>query len=948
MRRTITIAQRELSSMFRVPAGWIIIALFAFLSSVLFVNQTLIPGQPGSLRYFFMYAGWLMIPIAPAVSMRLMSEEYRSGSIESLRTAPAGDWSVTLGKYLGSVGFLLLMLIPTLVYPLVLVLVSEPAPDPGPILAGYLMLVLVGMLYLAIGMFASALTASQTLAFLGTVMSLILLMVLTGVIANQLGVFWARLLGTISITARVGELAKGVIDTSTIAFFLIGSIWMLVLGAGALEIRRLGRSRAYTCVTTAAFVLATGAAAGFAGVITHTLHTRFDVTSTGAHELSDRAERIIDRLTDPTRIVLAISPGNINDPLAIDLVADVLDAYAQSSELIETSVIDLDAADGIRDTKELLAELTRRDRALIDANLDAINAAAELMGEAAPRLHALSESLGDVRDAIPATTQTNTTNRAVFEQRAAIVRLAARDLADQRDSIVEQLTPYISGEATDDDIFPFDTYADPIERSLAQLLNQLDDLGTQVDTFANAEELDSAPRRVAQPLVRQVESLRDRVAQALDRITRLNPIDTLRVARALESGETLLVIGPPEQGVAAIDLETLLLPSAAIQRAGGSAAGIIGPRAQELIASGLARLVAPAQPVLVFVHGGQPSELLGSSQIFAQTTDMLAQRGIDSVEWAAIEQPIQPSWDAVDPLGNRPRVYFVIAVDSTGQSSTSGLSGAKRAEAMGEVVSKLLDEGRDLILSLNPSIFPSAGQTDPLARAIEPFGIVPDVARPLLREKMGSMGRYADPVTTLVPEAGEHPIAQAVSGLSTVLPWATPIEILDRPGVSTQPLLQTEGDDETWGESGWLTLWRRSGQSRQAMPNQPVFNAGDDRRQESWILGAAAERTLAGQTQRLVVVGSNGWASDAIIASRARIVDGRVANQWPGNQTLFESSIAWLSGMDDLIAPGTQARAIATIEPLSDRQYSVIRWVLLAGLPGLILILGMAYRLVFG
>ena len=948
MRRTITIAQRELSSMFRVPAGWIVIALFAFLSSVLFVNQTLIPGQPATLRYFFMYAGWLMIPIAPAVSMRLMSEEYRSGSIESLRTAPAGDWSVTLGKYLGSVGFLLLMLIPTLVYPLVLLLVSDPAPDPGPILAGYLMLVLVGMLYLAIGMLASALTASQTLAFLGTVMSLILLMVLTGVIANQLGVFWGGLLGTISITTRVGELAKGIIDTSTVAFFLIGSVWMLVLGAGALEIRRLGRSRAYTCVTTVVFVVATGAAAGFAGVITHTLHARFDVTSTGSHELSDRAERIIERLTDPTRIVLAISPGNINDPLAVDLVTDVLDAYAQSSGLIETRVIDLDASDGIRDTKALLAELSERDRSLIDANLEAISAAAELMGEAAPRMQALSESLGDVRDAIPATGQTSANNRAVFEQRAAIIRLAARDLANQSNSITEQLTPHTSGESADDEIFPFDTYAEPIERSLAQLLNQLDDLGTQVDAFANAEELDSTPRRIASPLVGQIESLRDRVAQALDRITRLSPIDALRVARALETGETLLVIGPPEQGVAAIDLETLLLPSAAIQRAGGSAAGIIGPRAQELIASGLARLVAPAQPVLVFVHGGQPGELLGNSQIFAQTTDMLAQRGIDSVEWAAIEQPIQPSFDAVDPLGNRPRVYFVIAVDSTGESGTSGLSGAKRAEAMGEVVSQLLAEGRDLMISLNPSIFPSAGQTDPLARAVEPFGIVPDVARPLLHEKMGAMGRYADPVTTLVPEGGEHPIAQAMSGLSTVLPWATPIEIADRKGVTTGPLLRMQGNDETWGERGWLTLWRRSAQSRQVMTNQPVYNASDDVRRESWILGAAAQRTLTGQSQRLVVIGSNGWASDAIIASQARIVDGRVANQWAGNQTLFESSIAWLAGMDDLIAPGTQARAIATIKPLNDRQYSVIRWVLLAGLPGLVLILGMAYRLVFG
>ncbi|MFG0246243.1 MAG: hypothetical protein ACF8MF_09380 [Phycisphaerales bacterium JB052] len=950
MRRTITIAQRELSSMFRVPAGWIVIALFAFLSSVLFVNQTLIPGQPGSLRYFFMYAGWLMIPIAPAISMRLMSEEYRSGSIEALRTAPAGDWSVTLGKYLGSVGFLLLMLIPTLVYPLVLFLVSDPAPDPGPIGAGYLMLVLVGMLYLAIGMLASSLTSSQTLAFLGTVMSLILLMVLTSVIAEQMSVFWAGLLRSLSITNRVSELAKGVIDTSTLAFFLIGSVWMLVLGAGSLEIRRLGRSRAYTVVTSLVFVLATGAAVCFAGVITHTVHARFDVTSTGAHKLSARANRIVERLTDPTRIVLAFSPSSINDQLAIDLVNDVLGAYDEASVLVESRVINLDSPEGTRDSKDLLAELSNRDRALIDANLSAIDEAAHLMRDAAPQLQSLSESLSDVQNAIPATTQTNVTNRAVFEQRAAIIRLAAKDLATHSDTVLEQIAPFTSGTSEEGELFPFDTYSEPLERSLAQLLNQLDDLGNEVEAFANAEELDSAPRQVARPLINRIESLRDRIAQALDRMTRLHRIDALRVARALQTGETLLVIGPPGQGVSAVDLESLFLPSEAIERAGVSAAGVIGPRAQELIASAMARLVAPAQPVLVFVHASQPGELLGGSQYFTQTVQMLAQRGIDAVEWAAIEQPTHPSIDNIDPLGTRPRVYLVLAVDSSEQSNSSGLSGVKRAEALGDVVEQLINEGQHLIVSLNPSIFPSAGQPDPLARAVAPFGISAEVGRPLLHEKMGPMGRFADPVTRMLPESGSHPIAQAISGLNTVMTWAIPLEIQDQPGVDALPLIQIAGDEQTWGESSWLSLWRRDYQSRQVMPNQPVFNASDDLRRDSWVLGVGAERNLAGHQQRLIVMGSNatGWSGDAIIAGGSQVVDGRITTRWSGNQTLLESSIAWLAGMDDLIAPSTQARTIATIKPLDARQYSVMRWVLLAGLPGLILILGMAYRLIFG
>ena len=156
------------------------------------------------------------------------------------------------------------------------------------------------------------------------------------------------------------------------------------------------------------------------------------------------------------------------------------------------------------------------------------------------------------------------------------------------------------------------------------------------------------------------------------------------------------------------------------------------------------------------------------------------------------------------------------------------------------------------------------------------------------------------------------------------------------------------GDDDTWGESNWISLWRRPTQSRQVMPNQPIINETDDVQQDQWTLGASAKRTLAGQEQRLIVIGSNGWSGDAVFSGKEQVIDGRVMRRWAGNRTLFDSSIAWLAGMDDLIGAGTDARPIATIESLNARQFSVIRWVLLAGIPGIILILGMAYRLVFG
>jgi len=946
MSRTLTIAQRELSSMFRVPAGWIIIALFAFLTAVLFVNQTIIPGQPGTLRYFFAYSGWLLIPIAPAISMRLMSEEYRSGSFEALRTAPAGDWSVIVGKYLGSVVFLILMLIPTLIYPIVLWIVSDPAPDLGPIAAGYLMLILVGMLYLGIGMLSSSLTSSQTLAFLGTVMSLILLMMLTGVIAKQGGVRVGLLLSTLSISTRVNELSKGIIDTATIAFFLIGSIWMLVLGAGVLEVRRLGRSRLYTIITVSIFALATGTTAVLSGYITSTYHTRIDVTSTGAHKLSPRAIGIIDRLDEPTEIVLAIGM-NRAEKRSVDLVSDVLDAYARSSELLSVRIIDLDSPDGVDQTKRLLAELGAREQSTIDTNLNALRTNATGMLEIAPVLSDIASKLESIRNAITPNTQTDANNRAVFEQRAGLFRLYTRDIGAQG----KQIQAQIEAQNSTDEIFPFDTYAEPIERALAQLMNQLDDLSVQIDAFANADELDPAPRAIAKPMIAQLEALRDRAAIAHDQINRLEPIDALRVGRALETGEALLVIGGRDQGVAAVDLDALLPSSVALERAGISAAGVIGPRAQELVATALAQLVAPTQPILIFVHGERPGELLGSSALFTKTVAKLKERGIDTAEWAALIEPTPPDLDTLDPLGTRPVVFAVLAVDSSTGTSESGLTGAKRATELGRIVKSLIGEGQSVIFSLNPSVFSSFGDPDPIADALSPFGIFPDSGHPLLHERIAALGRVANPITRVIPEENadaEHPIAGAIAGLNTVLPWAIPMTIEPRDDASAWAIIETPSDDATWGERDWLTLWSTPPQSRNLLRNQPTYDPKSDTKADTWTLAAAGERTLAGTTQRVVAVGSNGWIGDAITADTEQLVDGRVLTRWAGNTTLFDSSIAWLAGMDDLIGPGTQARPIATIKNLAPQQRSVLRWVLLAGLPGLILVLGMASRLIFG
>lgn len=925
-----TLSVRELVSMFRVPAGWIIIALFAFLSAVLFVNQTLIPGQPGSMRYFFSASAWLLIPIAPAISMRLMSEEYRTGSFESLRTTPAGDWAVACGKYLGSIMFLALMLVPSLAYPIVLAIASDPMPDLGPIVAGYLMLLLVGSLYLAIGLLASSTTSSQTLAFLGTMMALVLFMVITSVLAPNAGSKLAPILQKLSVISRAGELGKGVIDSATIFFFLIGSVWMVALTAGVLESRRLARSRWSLILMGIIFVGATGIAAVFAGVLTNEHHVRIDVTSTSAHKLSPRATNMVKALPGHTRIVLALNQTE-TDRRALDLVSDVLDTYGRSSELLSTQIIDLATPDGENQINALITQLRDREVEAISQNSETLAGLSANIGSAAADLGALSPALESIRDAIDPSGN-GSTNRAFFEQRAALVRIGAQDLARASESLESQTQAGLM--------------------LINAQLGQIEDLRSQLNSFVQAPEIAPAARAQSKAATSTLDSVIDQLAIAADELSRLKPIDADRVATALQTGEALLVIGPPQAGIAAVDLDALLPSAQILEDAGISPAGVIGPRAQELIATALGQLVIQAHPIVVFVHAGEPGQLLGTPQLLSQIVARFKQRGIDTREWAPLHEPDRPSLSTLDPLGQRPVVYILIASDSAAGGGDTGITGARRATSIAQTAQQLLSSGESVLISINPSIFGSIGDTDPLVSALDPFGIIPDPSRTLLTRRLNASKAAADPATVVVPTIGKnaptHPIGEAITGLSTVLPWAVPITIDSRVGLQTTPIITARGSEHLWAERDWLHLWSTNAQSRQYLPNQPVFNEQSDVRRDEWILAAGAERLHDDQFQRIIVIGSNSWIYDALTFSQSQLVDGRITNAFPGNLALLESSIAWLAGLDDLIAPGIQSRPIATIRAMDQSQLSTFRWILLAGVPGLVILLGLGSRIIFG
>ncbi len=236
MSVTTTIAKRELSSYFFSPIAYVAMILFLAACGVAFIDDFR-PGQVVAMRSIFDWMVWLLVFIVPVLCMGLLAQEFSSGTVETLMTAPVTDQQVVLGKFLGAMGFLLALVLPTLLYVVLLAIYGRP--DYGPILSGYLGIVLVGALFTAVGLFCSALTRSQVVAAVSAAAFLFAVTVIPWwvrgkVILDQ----WISKAVDQFVQTRYADFSKGVIDTGNVVFFIACTVLLLFLTIKVVESRR--------------------------------------------------------------------------------------------------------------------------------------------------------------------------------------------------------------------------------------------------------------------------------------------------------------------------------------------------------------------------------------------------------------------------------------------------------------------------------------------------------------------------------------------------------------------------------------------------------------------------------------------------------------------------------------------------------------------------------------
>jgi len=237
MKRATVIARRELNSYFFSPIAYV--AMFVFLIACVFTFwDDFQPGEIAGMRNLFNWMVWLLVFIIPLLSMGLLAQEWSSGTIETLMTAPVQEIDVVLGKFLGSFAFFVVMLGPTLIYVAVLAVYATPNIDFGPIASGYLGIILVGALFIAIGLFCSSLTRSQIVAAVATAAILFLITVVPWWAGGKLlSQTWVTILNQ-SVFKRYTDFSRGIIDTGHLVFFVLTTAAFLFFTTKVLESRR--------------------------------------------------------------------------------------------------------------------------------------------------------------------------------------------------------------------------------------------------------------------------------------------------------------------------------------------------------------------------------------------------------------------------------------------------------------------------------------------------------------------------------------------------------------------------------------------------------------------------------------------------------------------------------------------------------------------------------------
>lgn len=346
-----------------------------------------------------------------------------------------------------------------------------------------------------------------------------------------------------------------------------------------------------------------------------------------------------------------------------------------------------------------------------------------------------------------------------------------------------------------------------------------------------------------------------------------------------------------------------LFPASAVT--GASSGSVIGFdrrfQGEETLTGAIRALRTGRMPRVVVVHAEDRSMLRTRDDglELASVADALRTARYDVEEWipGRTERPL------VEP--DRPTVWFVMP-----PLQRTGLEYGESERALLDATSALVAEGAPVMITVARSMLPLVGQPDPWSTIADDFGVQVDTGEVVFEwaPELGETGAVKTWQTTIEAVSSEsiHPIGAALRGKQLLASHVTPIRSLDESsGIAT---IARVGP----GPLRWIERdWRGDGAKLDGPPAEGMM-------EEPVALAIAAESVGPDrEPRRLVLIGTGGWALSAIVNEAATLGGDRIVLANPGNRELALSGIAWLAGLDELVATAASGREVARFQGLS-------------------------------
>lgn len=229
------IFKREFKNFFITPIGYIFIGFFMLMSAIMFVMNVMEP-QIADLSGFFASLSVVLVVLVPILTMRLLAEEKRNKTDQLLFTAPVTMTEIVLGKFFATAAIYGLVLVCTWIFPIIMMIVSKPVV--GIMISQYVGFFLLGLVFISIGLYISALTENQIISAIASFGILLVLVLLDSFAANISIPIVANIVSWLSITARFEDFFIGILNPAVIIYYLSITALFVYFTIQTLEKRR--------------------------------------------------------------------------------------------------------------------------------------------------------------------------------------------------------------------------------------------------------------------------------------------------------------------------------------------------------------------------------------------------------------------------------------------------------------------------------------------------------------------------------------------------------------------------------------------------------------------------------------------------------------------------------------------------------------------------------------